>query len=245
MNKKLPKGVVKRSDGRYMGRFTYCGERYTLYNTDVKKLLKEMNDMRYEMEHGISGDASEISVNSWFEMWIKDYKQSVVKESTIVHFRTYYNAYIKKKLGKIDIHDIRLISIQKLYNSMAKNGYKENTIKKVNNILHNMFQYAVRNSLIIKNPCEGVMIPKTETRERRVLTDDEQKEFLEFVQYDEHYHIYGALFSTGFGTGTRIGELLALTWDDVEYEKGIIRIEKTLVYLPNSDGKMCFKVSAT
>lgn len=241
MAKKLPKGITKRADGRYMGRFTYCGERYTLYNTDLKKLEKAMNDMRYELEHGIAGDMSEVSLNKWFEVWLKECKENVVKESTINHFKTYYDCYIRKQLGGMDIHDIRMIQVQKLYNSMKNKGYKENTIKKVNNILHNMFSYAVRNDLISKNPCEGVVIPKTGEKERRVLTSEEQNDFLEFVKKDSHYSRYSALFITGFGTGARIGELLALTWDDIDYANKVIHIRRTMVYLPGENG-MCFKL---
>lgn len=243
MAKNLPKGITKRPDGRYMGRFTYCGERYTLYNKDLKKLEKQINDMRYELEHGIVGDMSKITVKKWFEVWLKESKESVVKESTMEHFKTFYFCYIDKELGKRDIHNVRLIHVQRLYNDMARNGYKENTIKKVNNILHNMFQYAVRNELISKNPCTGILIPKTEKKERRTLTQQEQNDFLKFVREDNHYRIYNALFVTGFGTGARIGELLALSWDDIDYVNKVIHIRKTLVYLPEGEGNtMRFKI---
>lgn len=241
MAKKLPKGITQRADGRYMGRFTYCGERYTLYNTDVKKLQKAMNDMRYELEHGMSGDMSEVSLNQWFEIWLKECKENVVKESTIYHFKTYYSNYVRDRLGKRDIHDIRMIQVKKLYNSMKDKGYKTNTIKKVNNILHNMFAYAVRNDLISRNPCDGVVIPKTEEKERRVLTREEQEEFLGFVKQDTHYSRYYTLFATGFGTGLRIGELLALAWEDIDYENMVIHVRKTMVYLPDEQG-MQFKL---
>ena len=49
---KLPEGITLRSDGRYMARFVVDGERYTLYDRNVKKLAKKMQEKRYELEHG-------------------------------------------------------------------------------------------------------------------------------------------------------------------------------------------------
>ena len=47
---RLPKGISKRADGRYQGRFTFQGERFTLYDRDIKALQKKMSDAKYEME---------------------------------------------------------------------------------------------------------------------------------------------------------------------------------------------------
>ena len=65
--------------------------------------------------------------------------------------------------------------------------------------------------------------------------------FSEFYKKDAHYSRYYALFMVGFGTGLRIGELLALTWDDIDFSNKVIHIRKTIVYLP-MDGGMKFKV---
>ena len=58
--RRLPKGISKRADGRYQGRFTFQGERHTFYDRDLKALQKKMADAQYEMEHGIYMDAKNI-----------------------------------------------------------------------------------------------------------------------------------------------------------------------------------------
>lgn len=229
-DKKLPKGITKRPDGRYMGRFTFEGESYCLYNTDLKKLQRALNDLRYEVEHGLRGSAKRMTLSQWFEEWLNVYKASTVKESTKEHFLTYYRIYIKQDLGNKEIRNIKSIHIQKLFNKMAEAGYKQNTIKKVRNILNNMFVIAVKNDLLIKNPCIAAIIPKTETKERRVLTEKEQKTFLNFVHQSVRWKRYEPMFIIAFGTGLRIGELLALNWDDVDFKKKSINVTKTLYY---------------
>lgn len=181
--KKLPKGIIQREDGRYMGRFMYKGETYTLYEKNsVKRLQKAMNDLKYELEHGLYANASKVSVGKWFNTWMEEYKLNTVKMSTYKLYETYYNTYIKKSLEKKQIKDLRPIHIQKLYNDMAKKGMKTNTIKKVDTILRGMLRQAVKNEILLRNPCDSVEIPKTETKERRVLSLEEQQEFMQYVR---------------------------------------------------------------
>ena len=59
----LPKGITLRADGNYMGRFSYYGERYTLYDKDVKKLQKKLEELRYELEHGLYAKENKITIN--------------------------------------------------------------------------------------------------------------------------------------------------------------------------------------
>ena len=73
---KLPEGITLRSDGRYMARFVVDGERYTLYDRNVKKLAKKMQEKRYELEHGCYCKETNITVEAWFETWIKEYKEN-------------------------------------------------------------------------------------------------------------------------------------------------------------------------
>ena len=68
--KKLPAGVTFRKDGRYMGRVQIDNERYTLYDTDLDNLLKRLEDLRYELRHGIYEKEQNIVVNVWFHTWM-------------------------------------------------------------------------------------------------------------------------------------------------------------------------------
>jgi len=61
--KQLPKGI--RSDGRYMGRFEYQGEKHTLYDMDLKILKKRMANLKYELEHGLYAKESNVTIESW------------------------------------------------------------------------------------------------------------------------------------------------------------------------------------
>lgn len=236
--KHLPQGITQRADGRYMARFQYKGEQYTLYHkTSVKQLVKDMNNMKYELEHGLYASAKKVKIDEWYNTWMNEYKAHTVKRSTFDLYDKYYNVYIKDVLGKKIIQDLKPIHIQKLYNDMAKRGLKENTIKKVNTIMRSMLQQAVKNEMLFKNPCVSVDIPKTEKAEKQILNAEQQEEFLQFVRSSNRWKKYNTLFTVALGTGMRIGELLALNWSDINYNEKTIEINKTLQYLYNKEEK--------
>lgn len=78
-----------------MGRFSYYGERYTLYDKDVKKLQKKLEELRYELEHGLYAKENKITIDDWFHTWIKEYKVPSVKRGTIGVYEDTYSSYIK------------------------------------------------------------------------------------------------------------------------------------------------------
>ena len=226
-NKKpLPKGISLRKDGRYQGRFTFNGKRYTYYSRDVKELQKKMADARYELEHGIYGSGLDITLNHWFDVWMKEYKLLTVKNSTILLYSLNYERYVKESIGNYLLKDIKTIHIQKIYNEMHRQGLSLGTIQIVNSVLNNLFSQAVKNDYLMKNPCMGAILPKGEKKEPRVLTFYEQTLFLAAISGD----FYEPLYQIALCTGLRIGELSALTWEDINFEKKSLSVSRTLLY---------------
>ena len=226
-NKKaLPKGISLRKDGRYQGRFTFNGKRYTYYSKNVKELQKKMADARYELEHGIYGNGLDITLNHWFDIWMQEYKILTVKNSTLLLYSLNYERYVKEAIGNYLLKDIKTIHIQRIYNQMYHDGLSLGTIQIVNSILNNLLSQAVKNDYLMKNPCLGAVLPKISKKERRVLTFYEQTVFLNAI----HGDFYEALYKIALCTGLRIGELSGLTWDDIDFDNNTLSVNKTLLY---------------
>lgn len=122
--KVLPKGIIWVENKRlYMGRFQYQNTTYTKYGKSWKKLEKELQDLRYEVEHGLRGKGDSTSLNEWFDIWLNSYKRRIIKDSTYVRYRYIYEHYIREKLGRRRIANIKQIIIQKLINELAENDY--------------------------------------------------------------------------------------------------------------------------
>lgn len=236
--KVLPDGITQRKTGIYRGRFKYNGETYTRDNADLKELVRELEDLRYEVKHGLKGKGDKITLDSWFDVWLNIHKKKTIKESTQVRYYDFYHRYIKKQLGKQKISNVTPLALERLFQHMANRDYSTKTIRDVYNILNSMFKYAMHNRLIAFNPCNGVGLPKTKTKEIRVLTLEEQKEVITHARG----RLYENLILAALGTGMRGGELLGLTWDDVDFHKREISINKTLVHIKDTEtGKYTFK----
>lgn len=174
----LPPGIMQRKSGIYRGRFYYKGETYTKDNADLKKLVQEMEDLRYEVKHGLKGKGDNITLDTWFDIWLNTHKKRTIKESTQVRYDDFYRRYIKKQIGKQRVADFNPIILERLLQNMADDDYSTKTIRDVYNILNAMFKYAVHNRILTFNPCAGVEVPKTKTKQIRVLTVKEQREVL-------------------------------------------------------------------
>lgn len=224
--KKLPKGITLRADGYYMGRFTYYGERHTLYDKDIKNLKKKLDDLRYELEHGLYAKESIITVNDWFHTWIDEYKKPTVKHGTVGVYEDTYDSYIKQPFGKKKLKDLRPEQIQNLYNTLNTQGFSRNTIELVSVVLSGMYKQAYKNQKIRMNPVPLATLPKMpERKERRVLTREEQKIFMETAKNHQYYYV----FELALSTGMRSGELRGLEWEDIDFQNKMIHVRGTLV----------------
>ena len=222
----LPPGITQRPDGRYMGRFSYQGERFTFYDKDLRKLMKKMQEKQYEMEHGFYCKETNIILDKWFSTWISEYKIHAVKAGTIEAYTTSYNLYIRKKLGKKKLTQIRSEHIQKLINEMTEE-YAKSTINLVFIVLNGMYKQAVKNKIIAYNPLEAVTLPKAKKkREVRVLSMEEQKIFLQYAKES----VYQDFYIVALNTGMRLGEMRGLMWKDIDFQNKVIHVRRTMRY---------------
>lgn len=225
--KELPKGITLRKDGRYQGRYTYNGKRYSIYDTDLKALQRKLRDAKYEVEHGIHAKPEKITLDAWFHIWIEEYKENNVKKGTIGTYNSTYNNYIKKELGNKLIKDIRAEHVQRLYNSLYKRGYSTAIIRSVRAVLSGMIRQAIKNEIIIKDVMALAELPRERKKEeRRVLSIEEQELLIEYSRGTK----FETLILLGLSTGMRIGELLALEWKNIDFKKQTLKVTGTLKY---------------
>jgi len=124
------------------------------------------------------------------------------------------------------LKDVRPEHIQKLYNDMHKQGLNRNTIEIVSIVLGGMYKQAYKNELISKNPVPLATLPKdTSYKERRVLSREEQRIFLEYATNSQ----YAPIFEFALSTGMRGGEIKALTWENINFSQRIIAVRHTLI----------------
>ncbi|MFA9464303.1 MAG: tyrosine-type recombinase/integrase [Velocimicrobium sp.] len=239
-------GISQRQDGRYIARYTNkLGKRKTFYSFKLKDIKKNLRDAKYEDEHGLNGNGIDLSLNKWFETWLELYKRNNLKSTSLYKIRSYHQCRVSPVLGEMNLKDIRLVHVQKFINDLFEDGLSYGSVANIKFQLSDMFNKAILNEYIVKNPCDGLEMPKKVKVERRVLTIDEQKRFFEFAE--TYIHINVLKFAVL--TGARIGEVLGLKWSDVDFGNKTITIDKTIHYSkaasPNEGSKFFYTSTKT
>ena len=120
---------------------------------------------------------------------------------------------------------------------MSKKNYSQSIIKCLNNMLYPALELAVEDDIIRKNPAKGTIEDYGRPpKERNALTVQEQEIFLEFIRKNNTYNCYLPMFEIMLGTGCRVGELIGLTWSDIDMKLCEVSISHQLIYKNYGDG---------
>lgn len=174
----------------------------------------------------------DISFENFVEIYFAD-MENRLRESTIINKRYVFDLkvtpYFKhKKMCEIQTSDIRAWQ-----NELIKKGYAPTYLKSINNQLAALFNYAVRYYDLRDNPCRKAgSIGKSKADEMDFWTKQEFKEFLPSMDSKPEARMAFLLL---YWTGMRIGELLALTYADIDFEKRCITINKSCQRLNGKD----------
>lgn len=168
-----------------------------------------------------------ITFKEIYEDWFLGYKHTI-KESTLSTNLHIFNLLLKS-FNHTRINKITASHCQKIINTYSEN-YGIAVLKKIKMYGSKIFKYAIKLNLIYKDPMEDVMLPKNEKNEREedlYYTKEELKNFLKIIE-DNYSFKTLIMFRLLAFTGMRKGELLALTWKDIDLNNNLISINKTL-----------------
>lgn len=224
--KELGHGICHRKNGRYDARFVdRFGKRQSISGKDLKDVKRRYNEALYENEKQINIKQS-IILDEWYSEWMNVYKFDVIRENTKRYYNQIYKKHISPTLGKLNLTDIDQLTIKKLIKKLKQDGYGYETQNKVKVVLIDIFNKALTNEYIRKNPAKGISVKRDEKKEVKVLSEEEQILFFDCAKGT----FYNNLFVVAVSTGMRIGELAALRWSDIDWETNVIKVTRTLVY---------------
>lgn len=224
--KELGKGISQRKDGSYMARYVdKYGVRKSLYASTINEIRLKLKAAQFEEENR-TVKYSNVTLTKWFDTWIDVYKKNAVRAGTKAGYINVFEKHIKPYLGAYELSEIKASDVRKLINLLESNGLGFATQNRVKIMLTDMFDKALMDDLIGKNPAKGVRVKNQEEFERRVLTKEEQITFFDCSKGT----YFDNLFVVAVNTGMRIGEICALTWDDIDLKAKKISVTKTLSY---------------
>lgn len=200
------------------------------YRGTKKDADAELSRLLADIENGGFVDPGNITVAEYLERWLGH-----VKIKTSAKTRERYGEIVRlalvPHLGTIKLAKLRPMDIQGFYAHALKFGHKQRegglsarTVLHYHRILSQALKQAVKWQLLTRNPADAVEPPRPERKEMIVLDEDQTATLLEGAQ-DTTLYIPSLLAVT---TGLRRGEILALRWRDVDFDRGTLAVTQSL-----------------
>ena len=165
-------------------------------------------------------------------LWLEKYAKLSIKPRSYNKYEAFITLHINPILGNIPITEITSNMLQDFILQKLENGNLKtnkplsvNTVFGIVSVLKQAFKLALTLDLIPKDPTVAIKLPQQQEKEIQALTRDEQKRIEEYCLKQTKNNYIGIIIC--LYTGIRLGELLALTWDDIDFEKKFLYIKKT------------------
>lgn len=198
---------------------------YTIKGTkkDAEKFLTEK--LR-ELDTGLLIDIKKMKYSEYLDYW-KEKTFNNLEITTKEGYIQKIEKHIKPYLGNLYLEDIKPLHLQNFYDKLLENGklngkggLSSRSVLSIHRIIHSSLKQALKWQLVIRNVADSVEPPKAKKYKAKFLTDEQTERLLEIAKTTDIYvPIVIAVY-----TGARRGEILGLNWNNINFEKGYIRI---------------------
>ncbi len=209
----------KKADGSYIRR--------TVYAKTQKELEEKTDQAKKTLQYGGYLLSGATTFGELAEIWMKSFG-GTQSEKWRYRMQSLLNNHLLPTLGQMKIRDIRQFHIQILINKKGEEGYATATMKQMKQTAVRILEVACAGE-VIRRDFEMIKVPKKEPNEREALSE---KQIMMVNQtWESHFMGYPAMIM--LYCGLRKGELLALTWKDVDLEQGFISVSKSVEIITN------------
>lgn len=178
----------------------------------------------HEVDAGLSAENHTITLGEYHQKWLVA-KQMNVRIRTLDDYQRICRLYIVPYFGDKSLRSIKTTDVNSFYAFLSGRGVGMPTVDYVHRVLRTIFSSAIREGIVNANPCMYASRPRVrKKRNVDVMSESDVTSFLELADTTP----YAVLFRTALVTGMRLGELLGLTWRDVDFVNGRITVNKQI-----------------
>ncbi len=231
----IKKGKRKWLIRVFQGRDPHTGKRkYFSKQIDGNKKDAQtfLNGVLREMDMGTFVEPSPMTVSEYLDKWLSAAAKPRLSERTYADYEDLLTRYVRSKLGHKKLSDLRPLEVQELYTEMQERGLSARTVRYTHAVISSAFKQAVKWGMLARNPAAFVDLPRQARKEMQALSPLDAARFLEAAAEDR----YGVLFHFALVTGMRPEEYLGLQWKDVDFEKSVVTVQRTLVWRRKGGG---------
>ena len=239
--RKRGEGTVRlRKDGRWEGRVVIGYDDKGLPKTKnvLAKTKTECVAKLESLKESVTPATAvkiraDMPFGEWMEFWYENYSKPMLRPSSQRSYEDFIRLYIRPKLGSVPLNKLTMNDLQQFFNWMRKDGrtlhretrgggLSDNMVRNCHSLCRRALEKAVAERLIVKNPIEECKAPPIRRKEMQLLTREELQRLLIQAKDEGYYEV----FLLELTTGLRVGELMALQWDDLNFKTGELRIER-------------------
>lgn len=176
-----------------------------------------------------------VKFEAFTEQWFREYAEPKLKKRSIDRYRQ-FTKRVYTAMGHLRMDKITTRSLQAFVMNLSEDGMNERTggglsaktIKDYVSFVSSVFDYAVSQGVISSNPCRGVSLPSIHQTDKDFYSLEETERFLELLESESlNWRLFFTLAIYG---GFRRGELFGLEWKDIDFDSGVITVNRTSNY---------------
>ena len=234
--RKLPSGTITWGYSIDVGK-DETGKRKQIFKSGFETMKAAGDALRKKLNEKDEGDLVKPDPTTWaafFDEWIREHAERNCTPKTVERYHQ-LAGYLQPHIGTTKLQDLSALMLERVFNRIKDAGgydrktkaprpLSAKTVRHVAGLVHVALSTALRWKLIKANPVDGVQLPKVKKREARSLDTGQIATFVEATRAHGVYEF----FMLAVATGCRRGELLALTWADIDFVGRILRVSKSL-----------------
>lgn len=222
----LRDGESQRKNLTYQYRFTDpFGKRQCVYAQTLDELRRKEAEIQQNLLSGVAYTSAKPTVLELLDAYI-DLKRNEVRHNTLVSYTSIRSVIAQEPWAHFRVCEAKVSDAKKWIHALiTEHGYSVGTVSVMKTVLAAACQVAVEDDVLVKNPFRFTFVKSIyERKERPYLTSTEQSNFLSFLKQDAHYSKFYHQFYILLKTGLRVGELMGLTKDDIDFEHSCIHV---------------------
>lgn len=218
-------GMFKeRADGRWEGRISLPGGvRKSVYGKTKAEARRKASELLKNVEAGLDVLTPEQTLAQYLDRWLTDVARHRVRPTTYDSYERVIRVRILPALGHVKLRAVTGQQVQALYSQLLERGLSNTSVVRTHAILHSAFRQALRWGLIMRNPCDATAPPRIDRQEMNMLTRDQVQTLLDAAATPK----MRALYAVAATAGLRRGEMVALRWSDIDFERRQLSVLRT------------------
>lgn len=216
--------VYMRKDGRAAASVMYEGKRITKYGKTKTEAKQKLDVYLADLKAGKVVIGPKQTVEQYLTHWLEDEHRLQIGPATLQQYRSTLRVHLIPAFGHIQLDQLKREQVQALCAAKLDSGLAPRSVHIIYSVLSRALTAAVENGILARNVCKNVVLPKVPRKKHDVLDKGQVQRLVEAARGRRLWF----LLLMALTTGARVGELLALHWEDVDLESRRVNIHRTV-----------------